>query len=232
LKFGSTNANPARLIAIFGIIFCFTWVNIMSGSSVYGQNVFPQFPNTSGAEVTTKQSPTTQTPSLAAAPSSSSPAGGAASKLPSSSSSIEHGVRIISPTRNQQVPAEAILTISGVSKDNATSDCHVNVNVNHVRPYQNTSATGPGGPNDYSNWTFSLTPKYTVIKQGLNEITAKFFCNPTPDSASFYSMNVTGIPTAGVQSDVGEQSKITLPTPTANSSNATVTVTNQTITNG
>ena len=141
-------------------------------------------------------------------------------------------MRITSPARDQKVPAGAILTISGVSKDNATSDCHVNVNVNHVRPYQNTSAAGPGGPNDYSNWTFSLTPKYTAIKQGLNEITAKFFCKPDSDRASFYSMNVTGIPAAGVQSGGGEQSKITLPTSTANSSNATATVSNQTRTNG
>ena len=141
----------------------------MSGSSIYGQNVFPQFPNMSGAEETTKQPPPTQTPSLATTPSSSSTARGSASKLSSSSSSIEHGVRIISPTRNQQVPVGTILTISRVSKDSATSDCHFNVNVNHVRPYQNTSATGLGEPNDYSNWTFSLTPKYTVIKQGLKK---------------------------------------------------------------
>jgi hypothetical protein len=135
-------------------------MNIMWSSIAYGQNAFPEFPavpssnNTPATEVTTK--PLTQ-------PSSRT--------TETSSSSIKHGVRITSPVRDQQVPAGAILTISGISKDNATSDCHVNVNVNHVRPYQNTSATGPGGPNDYSNWTFPLTPKYTVIKQGLNEIT-------------------------------------------------------------
>jgi hypothetical protein len=210
-------------MAVFGIIICVTWMNIMWSTSVYGQNAFPQFPtvpssNTSGAEVTTKQQPPpTKTPSLAAAPSSSSTAGEeeAASKL-SSSSSIKHGVRIISPTRNQEVPAGAILTISGVSKDNATSDCHVNVNVNHVRPYQNTSASGPSGVNDYSNWTFSITPKYTVIKQGLNEITAKFFCNPNPDIASFYSMNVTGVPGARVEAG-GVQNKTASATAITNS---------------
>ena len=209
-------------MAVFGIIICVTWMNIMWSTSVYGQNAFPQFPtvpssNTSGAEVTTKQQPPpTKTPSLAAAPSSSStPGEEAASKL-SSSSSIKHGVRIISPTRNQEVPAGAILTMSGVSKDNATSDCHVNVNVNHVRPYQNTSANGPGGVNDYSNWTFSITPKYTVIKQGLNEITAKFFCNPNPDIASFYSMNVTGVPGARVEAG-GVQNKTASATAITNS---------------
>jgi hypothetical protein len=215
----SNNINSVRLISVFGIIISVIWMNIMWSSIAYGQNAFPEFPavpssnNTPATEVTTK--PLTQ-------PSSRT--------TETSSSSIKHGVRITSPVRDQQVPAGAILTISGISKDNGTSDCHVNVNVNHVRPYQNTSATGPGGPNDYSNWTFSLTPKYTVIKQGLNEITAKFFCNPDSDTASFYSMNVTGIPpAAGVQgSGVGGENKITLPTLTTNSSNTTATVTNQT----
>ena len=171
-----------------GMILSILWINVAWISSVYGQTAFPQFPggtpsNTSRAEVTTKPS------AIQPSPSSSS----SSEKLQLSSFSIKHGVRITSPVRDQKVPAGAILTISGISKDNATSDCHVNVNVNHVRPYQNTSATGPGGPNDYSNWTFSLTPKYTVIKQGLNEITAKFSCNPNPSLASFYSVNVTGL---------------------------------------
>jgi hypothetical protein len=186
--------DPAGLITsliVFGMILSISWVNIIWISSAYGQTAFPLFPlvpstNTSGTEVTTK---------LSAQPSSSS-----SSQL--SSSSVEHGVRITSPTKDQQAPA-GILTISGVSKDNATSDCNVNVIVNHVRPYQNTSASGTGGANDYSNWTFSLTPKYTLIKQGENEITAKFFCNPNPDVASFYSVNVTGVPRTGVGQEGG-----------------------------
>ena len=204
---------------MFGIIISIAWINSVYGQSA-SQNAFPQFPtvpsssnNTSKTEVKTNLSTQTQ-------PQSSSEG---------ASSSIKHGVRITSPVRDQQVPAGAVLTISGISKDNATSDCHVNVNVNHVRPYQNSSANGPGGPNDYSNWTFSLTPKYTVIKQGINEITAKFFCNPNPNIASFYSMNVTGVSPAAVQGGgVGGQSKMTSPTSTTNSSNTTASVTNQT----
>ena len=216
MKFASTNTNPARLIALFGIIISIAWINSVYGQSA-SENAFPQFPtvpqsNTTGTEVTTQKPSAIQPP-----PSSSE----------GSSSSIKHGVRITSPFRDQQVPAGAILTISGISKDNATSDCHVNVNVNHVRPYQNTSATGHGGANDYSNWTFSLTPKYTVIKQGLNEITAKFFCNPNPDIASFYSMNVTGVQPAGVQ---GGQTKMpSAMQATSNSSNITAGFTNQTL---
>ena len=33
----------------------------------------------------------------------------------------------------------------------------------------------------------------TLIKQGTNEITAKFSCKPNPSLASFYSVNVTGV---------------------------------------
>ena len=211
MKFADT--NPARFIALFGIIISIAWIN-----SVYGQsgseNAFPQFPtvpqsNTTGTEVTTQKPSAIQPP-----PSSSE----------GSYSSIKHGVRITSPFRDQQVPAGAILTISGISKDNATSDCHVNVNVNHVRPYQNTSAAGPSGPNDYSNWTFSLTPKYTVIKQGANEITAKFFCNP--NIASFYSTNLTGAIPAELQGNGGQNKTASAPS-TTNSSNTTANVTNQ-----
>ena len=216
MKFASTTTNPARLTAMFGIIISIAWINSVYGQSA-SENAFPQFPtvpqsNTTETEVTTEKPSATQPP-----PSSSE----------GTSSSIKHGVRITSPVRDQQVPAGAILTISGISKDNATSDCHVNVNVNHVRPYQNTSATGHGGANDYSNWTFSLTPKYTVIKQGLNEITAKFFCNPNPDIASFYSTNVTGLQPAGVQGNGGQNKTASAPS-TTNSSNATANVTNQT----
>ena len=64
------------------------------------------------------------------------------------------GVRITSPTKGEQVPVGE-LTISGISSDN-TTDCKVSVNINDQKPYQNTTATGPGGVNDYSNWTLAL----------------------------------------------------------------------------
>jgi hypothetical protein len=106
---------------------------------------------------------------------------------------ISHGVRITMPVKGQQVPSGSALKISGTSRDNSTSDCHINVIVNDVKPYQNASAAGVGGPNDYSNWTFNLTSKYTLVKQGENKITAKFSCDANPALSSFYSVNVTGI---------------------------------------
>ena len=107
-------------------------------------------------------------------------------------------IKITSPTRGQQVPIAKDLTISGTSIDNATSnDCKVSVIVNKVRPYQNTTAIGPGGAADYSKWNFVLTSKHTTIKPGQNRITAKYDCAIDPNTTSFSSVNVTGVQGTG-----------------------------------
>ena len=110
------------------------------------------------------------------------------------------GIKITSPIKGQKVPVGS-LTISGTSTHNTTtSNCPVSVIVNNVKPYQNATAIGPGGNNDYSKWNFKLTSHYTMIKEGLNKITAKFLCNGNPDFLSYYSVNVTGIGASPVAS--------------------------------
>ena len=107
-------------------------------------------------------------------------------------------IKITSPTRGQQVPIAKDLTISGTSIDNATSnDCKVSAIVNKARPYQNTTAIGPGRAADYSKWSFVLASKYTTIKPGQNRITAKYECANDPDTTSFSSVNVTGVQGTG-----------------------------------
>ena len=107
-------------------------------------------------------------------------------------------IKITLPTRGQQVPIAKDLTISGTSIDNATSnDCKVSVIVNKVRPYQNTTAIGPGRADDYSKWSFVLASKYTTIKPGQNRITAKYECANDPNTTSFSSVNVTGVQGTG-----------------------------------
>src|SRR5919205_1071484 len=101
-------------------------------------------------------------------------------------------IKITSPTKGQQLPVGKDLTISGISMDNATSNCQVAVIVNNVKPYQNATAAGSGGPADYSKWNFALTSKYTTIKQGENRITARYECVNDPASKGFSSVNVTG----------------------------------------
>ena len=111
------------------------------------------------------------------------------------SSSQQHvpKIKITSPTRGQQLPVGKDLTISGISMDNATSNCQVAVIVNNVKPYQNATAAGSGGAADYSKWNFALTSKYTTIKQGDNRITARNECVNDPASKGFSSVNVTGV---------------------------------------
>jgi hypothetical protein len=103
------------------------------------------------------------------------------------------GIKITSPIKGQKVPVGS-LTISGTSTHNTTtSNCPVSVIVNNVKPYQNATAIGPGGNNDYSKWNFKLTSHYTMIKEGLNKITAKLACADNPNLKKYYSVNVTGV---------------------------------------
>ena len=103
-------------------------------------------------------------------------------------------VKILSPAKDEQVPAGQGLVVSGISTDNTTSDCKVSVIVNAVKPYQQTVANGTGGIDDYSTWNFIITPAYTSIKEGPdNKITSKLEC--TPNLTKWYSVNVTGIST-------------------------------------
>ena len=114
------------------------------------------------------------------------------------------GVKIDYPIANQEVPVGK-LNISGSSTDTASDDCRVFVDVNDIKPFQNTTATGPGGQSDYSNWTFTYTEKYNLITEGKNELTAKLTCNGNDiinsngtsnianEKSKWYSINITGI---------------------------------------
>src|SRR5215216_1766105 len=105
------------------------------------------------------------------------------------------GVKITSPAKGQKVPVGE-LKVTGTSTDNTTTDCHVYVDLNDLKPMQNTTAAGAGGQNDYSNWTFTYTSKYHLISEGVNELTAKLSCINNPANAKkYYSVNVTGVAT-------------------------------------
>src|ERR687890_836429 len=99
------------------------------------------------------------------------------------------GVKIISPSTGQQVPAGE-LTISGISTDNAITDCTVYADWNNLKPFQKAIAKGPGGESDYSTWTFIYTPQYHIITNGTNELTRKLSCiiNHT-NLSKWYSVN-------------------------------------------
>jgi photosystem II reaction center protein PsbP len=104
-----------------------------------------------------------------------------------------HAVKITSPTAGQQVPVGRDLRVMGTSLANQSSNCHIVVGLNHVKPSQNATAVGLRGANDYSKWNFDITSKYTTIKQGPNRISAKYTCtNTSPNLLLFDSVNVIG----------------------------------------
>jgi hypothetical protein len=186
LKFDVVNIRPTTFLVVYGISLCILLISAATcNCSVYGQiSQLSMLPVSSSSSSSSNVTGPTAAKLLPAPP---------ASRLLSPSSPIAHSVMVTAPVNGQQVPI-GNLTISGTSKDNINSNCYVNVIVNDVKPYQNASATGPGGVNDYSSWTFNLTPKYTTLKEGAsNKITAKFSCSSNPTLASFYSVNVTGL---------------------------------------
>src|SRR5919106_5443810 len=102
------------------------------------------------------------------------------------------GIKITSPIADQEVPVGE-LTISGISTDNATTDCTVYADWNNLKPFQKAIATGPAGVNDYSTWNFTYTPQYHIITNGTNELTSKLSCISNPTNVTKWnSVNVTG----------------------------------------
>src|SRR5215213_9242060 len=138
-------------------------------------------------------------------------------------------IKITSPSTGQQVPVGE-LTISGTSTDNATSDCTVYADWNNTKPFQTAIATGPGGLDDYSTWTFTYTDDYHLITNGTNDITSKLSCVGddsnigTANLTKSYSVNVIGVPmttstnnTAGVTSTEQVQQQQQQESPTLDS---------------
>jgi hypothetical protein len=105
------------------------------------------------------------------------------------------GVKITSLTANQIVPVGE-LTIYGTSSDTPATNCHVYVDWNDIKPMQNVTGIGSGGPNDYSSWTFTYTQNYHLITEGINELTSKISCNGNSGigntTTKYYSINITG----------------------------------------
>jgi hypothetical protein len=102
------------------------------------------------------------------------------------------GVKITSPAESQNLPIGE-LQISGTSTDSAATDCQVLVDVNDMKPFQKVTATGPGGQNDYSSWSFKYTDAYHLITEGPNELTAKLSCSDNDIKPKWHTVNITGI---------------------------------------
>jgi hypothetical protein len=105
------------------------------------------------------------------------------------------GVKILSPSSGKEIPV-GNLTIFGVSTDNEKSDCTVLVDWNNEKPFQKTKPAGPYGEDDYSSWTYTYSPSYHTIENGLNDLTSKLEClENSKVTTKWHSINVTGVVT-------------------------------------
>ena len=103
------------------------------------------------------------------------------------------GIKILSPKSGKEIPV-GNLTIFGISTDNEKSNCSVLVDWNNQKPFQEAKATGPYGNDDYSSWTFTYSPSYHTVKNGLNDLTSKLECvENSKVTTKWHSINVTGV---------------------------------------
>jgi hypothetical protein len=129
-------------------------------------------------------------------------------------------VKISSPADSQQVPTGS-LQITGNSTDNAQTDCIVSVALNRKLPYQNATATGPDGNNDYSNWSFTFNSSYTTIQPGQNRIAARLTCPEDTTIIKGTHINVTGVPSSADLTQQRQQTTNLPPSPSLSSSTTT-----------
>jgi len=102
------------------------------------------------------------------------------------------GIKILSPVSGKEIP-DGNLTIFGISTDNEKSNCSVSVDWNNQKPFQKAKAAGPYGNDDYSSWTFTYSPSYHTIENGINDLTSKLECiENSKVTTKWHSINVTG----------------------------------------
>ncbi|MDQ4012212.1 MAG: hypothetical protein M3146_00630 [Thermoproteota archaeon] len=102
-------------------------------------------------------------------------------------------IKITSHISGQQVKTGP-LTISGTSSDTSATNCQVYADWNDNMPFGKAVAAGPGGPDDYSKWTFTYGNDYHPIKNGTNNLTSKISCDDgsTP-LTKWSSINLVGV---------------------------------------
>jgi hypothetical protein len=110
-----------------------------------------------------------------------------------------HGVKILSPTKEQEVPINIQnFTVEGVSTDNSTNSCDVSLLLNGITPYVKVSSKGQNGPNDFSAWE-RIFNSNLHLNEGENKLTAKLLCSDDKNNqiTKYHSVNFTGTKETG-----------------------------------
>jgi hypothetical protein len=118
---------------------------------------------------------------------------------PQTSSSFQNNaspemfVKITSHKSAQKVDS-GTLEVLGISSDNNSRDCIVEMDWNNEKPGWIVTPTGPGGEGDFSTWSFTYDINTHEIKPGTNDLTSKLTCtNPGP-LTKWYSVTLIGNP--------------------------------------
>ncbi|MGB8642834.1 MAG: hypothetical protein WCD28_11165, partial [Nitrososphaeraceae archaeon] len=104
-----------------------------------------------------------------------------------------HGVKILSPTKEQEMPVNTQnFTVKGVSTDNSTNNCDVSFLLNGVTPYVKTSPRGQNGTDDFSAWE-GLFNSNLHLNVGENKLTARLLCSDGNNNqiSKYHSVNFT-----------------------------------------
>lgn len=88
------------------------------------------------------------------------------------------------------------LTIKGTTSDTGNTNCTIHTSINNVQPFQNASAAGPQGKQDFSNWNSTFFNATNLITLGENKITSLIVCldaNSNTPTSSSHIINLTGL---------------------------------------
>ena len=120
-------------------------------------------------------------------------------------------VEITSHKNGDYVYLTSELTIKGTSSDTGNTNCTILTSINNVQPFQNASATGSQGEQDFSNWNSTFFNTTNLLRLGKNTITSFIGCldidSNTPTSSS-HSINLTGLPNDDNQSSLSSVSRV------------------------
>jgi hypothetical protein len=120
-------------------------------------------------------------------------------------------IEITSPKNGNSIPLSSELTIKGTSSDTGNTNCTIFISINNIQPFQNASATGSQGEQDFSNWNSTFTNTTSLLRLGKNTITSLIVCldtnNNIPTSSS-HLINLTGLSRNGNQSILSSISKV------------------------
>ena len=115
-----------------------------------------------------------------------------------------HGIKIVIPSKGQDVFINKDFSAKGASTDNSATDCKVSLLLNGITPYVEASPVGEGGANDFSDWEGILDASH--LNKGENKLTAKLLCIDDKNNqiTKYHSINFTGTTEVSNSAQTGE----------------------------